>query len=101
MNEKTNWNEATCVEAQPAKDFEAIVFNLRDLVQDQELRLNGLQKLSDKLIGQFNVSSEVISMPKSNTQLDSLQGQLEESIIILNRTGNEIDKILERLHNKI
>lgn len=91
-------NETVC---QPPKDFENIVFNLRELVSYQETRLQGLQRLSDKLIGQSNVAGEAVPMPKSNVPLDSLQGQLEESLIILNRIGTETDKILEKLHDKI
>lgn len=98
MNEY-NQKETECIS--PAKDFEAIVFNLRELTQLQELRLNGIQKLRDKLIGQSNVTGEAVPMPKSNVSSDSLQGQLQESLVILNRIGNETDKILEILHDKI
>lgn len=91
--------DAQCVS--PAKDFETIIFNIKDLTSLQETRLNGLKKLSDKLIGKQNVSENAVPMPTSNTPLESFQGQLEESIIILNRLGTETDKILERLHDKI
>lgn len=91
--------EPQCVST--AKVFETIVLNLKDLVERQEARLHGLQELNDKLIGQSNVAVESVPMSKSNVPIDSLQGQLEESISLMNRIGNETDKILQRLHDKI
>lgn len=85
----------------PAKDFETIIFKLRDFVSYQETRLNGIYRLSDKLIGKQNVKTESVPMPKSDVSLESLQGQLEEIIIHLNRIGTETDSVLERLHEKI